>query len=90
VSRPTTVVNIRTGDPYDVYVGRGGPYGNPFVIGKNGTREEVINKYKALVKSDPAVRALLRKCKGKRLGCYCHPLPCHGDIIADLCDGRRL
>ena len=30
---------------YDVYIGRGSKWGNPFVIGKDGTREEVINKY---------------------------------------------
>ncbi len=38
------VVNIRT-DKYDVFIGRPSKWGNPFIIGKDGTREEVLEKY---------------------------------------------
>ena len=39
------VVNLRN-EKYDVYIGRGSPFGNPFKIGIDGTRLEVIEKYK--------------------------------------------
>ena len=40
------VLNKRTGT-HDgaIYIGRGSKWGNPFVIGKDGTRAEVIEKY---------------------------------------------
>ena len=40
-----TVVN-KYKEYYDIYIGRGSPYGNPFVIGKDVTREEVIEKFR--------------------------------------------
>ena len=69
--------------PYDIYIGRGSPWGNPYVIGKDGNREEVIAKFKeyAIVKGID-IRAK-RELKGKILGCFCSPLPCHGDILAE-------
>lgn len=36
-----------------VYIGRGSPWGNPFIIGKDGTRDEVIAKYEAYLDSNP-------------------------------------
>jgi hypothetical protein len=33
----------------DVYVGRPSKWGNPFVIGRDGSREEVIAKYRAWI-----------------------------------------
>jgi hypothetical protein len=68
-------------EPFDVYIGRPGPYGNPFRIGIDGTREEVIAKYKALLETDAELQKAVRSLKGKVLGCWCKPLPCHGDVI---------
>jgi hypothetical protein len=79
----TTVVNCRR-DHYDVYIGRPGQWGNPFYMGPDGSREEVIEKYREWIKTQPQLLAQLPMLKGKRLGCYCHPLPCHGDILAEL------
>ena len=79
------VVNQRD-EHYDVYIGRGSFWGNPYKIGAEGTREEVIAKYEKylwiLCKEDreTMVKKLL-ELEGKVLGCYCKPLPCHGDII---------
>jgi hypothetical protein len=81
----TTVVNIKKNKNYDVYIGRGSPWGNPFKIGIY-TREEVISKYKEYFYEkikDLNFRKSVLYLKGKVLGCYCHPLPCHGDIIAN-------
>jgi len=49
----TRVVHCRR-ERYDVYVGRPSPWGNPFVIGRDGTREEVIAKYAAWVRTQPS------------------------------------
>lgn len=81
----TTVVNIRT-DDYDIYIGRRNTkyhFGNPFVIGPDGDRDEVIRKYDDWINErdfldlDPErrkfIQVSLSTLKGKRLGCYCKP-----------------
>lgn len=83
----TKVANKDRGDEYDVYIGRRGPWGNPFKITPEVSREEVILQYEkyfyeTLLKDPDRVRALAG-LKGKRLGCHCKPFACHGDIIAD-------
>lgn len=85
----TTVVNLRK-EKYDVYIGRGSPFGNPFVIPKDGNRDEVIEKFKVyFYKSHDLQDLALKECKGKVLGCYCKPQKCHGDIIAEFCDSNN-
>jgi hypothetical protein len=76
----TTVVNLKK-EPYDVYIGRGSKWGNPFKIGRDGNRKEVIEKYENYLLNSPELMRDLQELKGKRLGCYCKPLPCHGDIL---------
>lgn len=71
-------------EPYDVYIGRPSKWGNPFRIGVDGTREEVIQKYRRWVRDQPLPFDELR---GKNLGCYCHPHPCHGDVLMELANG---
>ncbi len=78
------VVNIKTceGKNY-VYIGRPGPWGNPFIVGKDGNRDEVIKKYNKWLGGQPELIAKVKKkLKGKTLGCYCSPLSCHGHILA--------
>ena len=69
-----------------VYIGRPSKWGNPYMIGKDGTREEVIEKYESwpfVGKSD--LRFLdLMELVGKDLVCWCAPLPCHGDVLLRL------
>ena len=85
--------------PYDVYIGRPSPgisrripgsdgkWAVPFVVGKDGNREQVIAKHKAWLLS-PENKELLSQIrtelKGKVLGCWCAPLPCHGDTLVEL------
>lgn len=69
---------------FDVYIGRPSKWGNPFVIGKDGCRVEVIEKYKVWIADQPGLIAMLPELKGKVLGCYCAPAACHGDILAEL------
>ncbi|HTU90417.1 MAG TPA: DUF4326 domain-containing protein [Gemmataceae bacterium] len=73
---------------FDVYIGRPSKWGNPFVIGKDGTREEVIAKYEAWFIRQPALMAALPELRGKVLGCWCAPHACHGDILARLADDK--
>ena len=78
----TRVVHVKRA-PYDVYVGRPSPFGNPFVIGRDGDRETVIRKYRAWLVAQPAlVERVRRELANKVLGCWCAPAPCHGDVLA--------
>lgn len=69
---------------FDVYIGRPSKWGNPFVIGKDGTRDEVISKYRAWVITQPHLMKALPEIKGKVLGCWCAPHKCHGDVLIEL------
>lgn len=82
----TKVVHCKK-EPYDIYIGRPSPFGNPFVIGKDGTREEVVQKYKEWLLKQPALLSRVHELKGKTLGCWCSPQACHGDILKEIADG---
>lgn len=81
---------------YDVYIGRWHPlvpvhskWANPFRIGKDGTREEVIEKYRAYLLKNKELMASLHELDGKVLGCWCKSperpeTPCHGDVLIDI------
>jgi hypothetical protein len=81
----TTVVHCKK-DKHDVYIGRPSKWGNPFSIGKDGTRDEVIVKYSFWIINQPDLMAALPELKDKILGCWCRPQACHGDILAQLAD----
>lgn len=70
--------------PYDVYIGRPSKWGNPFAIGRDGTREQVIAKYEEWLRTQPDLMAALPELHGKVLGCWCAPQACHGDVLARL------
>lgn len=86
----TKVRNKDNNEPFDIYIGRGTIWGNPYPIGIGGTgddREDVIRKYKEYfhteILRDPEKKKRLLSLKGYKLGCHCKPLACHGDIIAE-------
>lgn len=70
-----------------VYIGRGGPWGNPYIIGIHGGRYEVIRKYAELlwakVRGDAGLEEELARLHGRDLVCFCKPLPCHGDVLVE-------
>jgi hypothetical protein len=97
----TTVVNLKghRDDPEfaDVeYVGRamhrGGwhlaasPLASPFRPGPDGSRAEVVARYREYLLARPDLLALLPGLRGRRLGCWCVPEPCHAQVIAELAD----
>lgn len=70
------------------YIGRGSYWGNPHSMHEEGeSREEVIRKFKydfdydKFINIDPSK---VHELAGKRLGCFCKPAPCHGDVLADF------
>lgn len=72
---------------FDVYIGRPGPWGNRFRIGRDGDRTEVIRKYERWIRARPELVARAkRELRGKVLGCFCAPLPCHGDVLLKIAD----
>ena len=72
-------------DKYDVYIGRPGPWGNPFEIGKDGDREEVVEKYAEWLLAQPElVEKAKEELKGKVLGCWCAPKLCHGNRLSQI------
>jgi hypothetical protein len=81
----TRVVNCRYAE-YDVYIGRPSKWGNPYEIGKDGTRAEVVAKYREYILNSPKLLKELVELKGKRLGCWCCPKLCHGDVLVELVD----
>ena len=77
------VANVQ-GGIYDVYVGRPSKWGNPFKVGRDGTREEVVEKYQAWLPFQSHLMDALPELTGKVLGCWCAPFPCHADVLAEL------
>jgi len=71
-------------EPYDVYIGRPSKWGNPFSIGKDGSRKEVIDKYEKWLMKQSELLKDLPELKDKTLGCWCKPNACHGDILLKL------
>jgi Domain of unknown function (DUF4326) len=73
-------------EKYDLYCGRPSPYRNPFVIGKDGTREEVIKKFREYVLHTPKLlEAIYNLDNSLILGCWCDAdQACHCDVIIEL------
>jgi Domain of unknown function (DUF4326) len=67
-----------------VYVGRPSKWGNPFVIGRDGSRDEVIAKYRTWIVQQPTLMAALHELLGKNLVCWCAPERCHAEVLIEL------
>lgn len=97
----TTVVNIRDHPDWQaeggVYIGRGfrgqkaSMAANPFHIGRDGNREEVIVKYKSWfsmrIWGNPEFNETIEAMRGKMLVCWCAPEKCHGNVIVEYLEG---
>jgi hypothetical protein len=85
----TTRVVHHKKEHFDVFIGRPSIWGNPFEIGKDGTRGEVIAKYRVYLLGNEKLMAKLPELRGKILGCWCSPEACHGDVLAELADASK-
>ena len=85
----THVVNLHhyTGKKDVITIDRHTLFGNQFHINDDMSREEVIQAYRSYFYHrlilDWYFKRELMKLKGQILGCWCKPLPCHGDVIAE-------
>jgi len=81
-------------EEFDVYVGRGSKWGNPYSH-KEGTlaeyvvesRREAVQKFEEYLLSNEELMGSLSELKGKTLGCWCKPKSCHGDILLRYANG---
>lgn len=78
---------IKSNAEYE-YIGRGSNWGNPYAMTSysNEDREKVINLFKYDFEKDILLKVKKQevyKLLGKKLGCFCKPFACHGDILAD-------
>lgn len=90
VFETTLVVNRERGDEFDIYIGRGTPWGNPYPVGAQEgqfSRDEAVRLYRddffKRLDAEPDFRKGVLGMRGYRLGCFCKPLSCHGDVIAE-------
>ena len=100
-SWPVLVVNVARADEYDVYIGRGrggeahmnntpvgqrGWLGNPYKMGEDGSRLEVIEQFEEdfwdRLEEDEEFRGAVMELAGETLACWCAPKACHGSVIA--------
>lgn len=80
-------------DSYE-YIGRGSYWGNPYSMYDledleegESPRDVVIRKFKYDFDYDKFLNVeknQVYKLAGKRLGCFCKPHACHGDVLADF------
>lgn len=92
----TRVINIKKDTRFEgqthtseyEYIGRGSYWGNPYSMHEEGEcRDEVIRKYKYDFDFDKfpnKEKSAVFSLAGKTLGCFCKPLACHGDVLADF------
>lgn len=95
----TRVVHVKEA-PFDVYIGRANAdlpesvWHNPYVIGKDGTREDVVGAYHRYVLSKPDLLKRVAGLQGLTLGCWCKSKQspdalCHGDVLVALAEGHE-
>jgi hypothetical protein len=85
-TRRTKVVHCKRAS-FDIYIGRPSKWGNPFVIARDGSHEQVIDKYRAYVLGNATLLAAAKsELKAKVLGCWCAPRSCHGDVLVELAE----
>ncbi len=91
------IVNIKNSS-YEVYIGRGSKWGNPFsnkkntkAIYKTKSRKESIEKYKDWLLNGNGRFLIedLHELEGKICGCFCKPKLCHGDILLEILNNKK-
>jgi hypothetical protein len=71
-----------------VRIDRRTAWGNPFVIGTHGDRDQVIARYRDRLAERPDLLARLPELRGRVLVCWCYPDRCHGDVLCEAVEAR--
>ena len=79
---------------YDIYIGRANAYrslsaskwANPFIMKNESERARVLEEYRKYILRNKKLYNSLGELKNKKLGCFCSPLRCHGDVIKKWLD----
>jgi hypothetical protein len=85
--------------PNHVYIGRrvfhvkasfDSKWKNPFPVGKKFTRETCLEAFrKYILKDTRLLQDISSELSGKTLGCWCHPLACHGHILKEIAESEK-
>jgi len=71
-----------------VYVGRPSKWGNPFIVGRDGVQGECVTLYEDWIAEQPElIEAARTELRGKDLVCWCHPRPCHAEVLMRIANG---
>ena len=70
-----------------VRIDRRSEWGNPFKIEDEAVRAEAIEGYRQYVAGQDELIDRLDDLRGKVLGCWCFPDPCHGSVLIELIEG---
>ncbi len=71
-----------------VYVGRPSKWGNPYTMDDRSPEERarvitLFRKFWYAASQKSLRQQALEELQGKQRGCFCHPLPWHGGVIAE-------
>jgi Domain of unknown function (DUF4326) len=66
-----------------VRIDRSSVWRNPYRLGTDGTRKQVIKRYREDFARHRSLHKRIGELKGKVLICWCYPEYCHGEILAD-------
>lgn len=70
-----------------VHIDRRTPWGNPFKIGADGSRNAVLLDHEEWLRRQPELLNELWRLENRKLGCHCDPMPCHGWLLCYLANG---
>lgn len=80
--RHTAVIEWAKGEGLFVRIDRRSRWGNPFILGRDGTRDDVVAAYRGHLAANPDLLERLPELRGRALGSWCAPARCHGDVLA--------
>jgi len=70
------------------YCGRPSPWGNPRVIARDGTRDDVCDKHEAWLPTQPSLMAMVPALAGQDLVCHRVPERCHCNFLRHLANAH--
>lgn len=73
--------------PNTISVARPSKWGNPFIVGKDGSAAAVVARFRAW--AEPQREQVRKDLAGKDLACFCRlDQPCHADVLLELANSN--